>query len=401
MIAGCTIVSPNYLHFARTLSSSYLQHHPGHKFFVLIVADLQDSAPFMGSNFTPVMLNEIGIPDLRSEAMKYELLELNTNVKPSFLKYLLRNYELDEVIYLDPDIFVYSPLDPVFEALEEADIVLTPHMTAPVFDGKIPGERDMLYNGTFNLGFIALRAADETSQMLDWWEMRCLELGYSEGRAGLFVDQKWMNLVPGFFSNVHFLRDPGCNMAFWNLHERHLEKNSCCYRVNGSHKLRFFHFSGIRLEDPESLSQNTDRFTLKTRPDLREIFDPYKQAVLANRRLELDSLPYGFDRFSDGTAVTRLARRIFGSQAHRWAGEDPFDAEGSFAHFARRNGLVRDRVRPAKVTWHEFDGADWRVRAVHAALLAVLRAVGPNRYELLMRYLGHITILRNQSVLFK
>ena len=35
---ACTIVSPNYLPYARTLVSSYLQHHPGDKFFVLVVA---------------------------------------------------------------------------------------------------------------------------------------------------------------------------------------------------------------------------------------------------------------------------------------------------------------------------------------------------------------------------
>ena len=43
--AACTIVSPNYLAYARTLSASYLAQHPGHRFFVLLVADLQDAAP--------------------------------------------------------------------------------------------------------------------------------------------------------------------------------------------------------------------------------------------------------------------------------------------------------------------------------------------------------------------
>src|ERR1017187_7472506 len=38
----------------------------------------------------------------------------------------------------------------------------------------------------------------------------------------MFVDQKWINLAPCFFENVKILKQPGCNMAFWNLHERHL-----------------------------------------------------------------------------------------------------------------------------------------------------------------------------------
>ena len=76
---ACTIVSPNYLAFARTLASSYLAVHAGHAFYVLIVADLTDAAPFAGERFGAVMLGEIGLEDLRGEAMKYDILELNTN----------------------------------------------------------------------------------------------------------------------------------------------------------------------------------------------------------------------------------------------------------------------------------------------------------------------------------
>ncbi|MDQ2804649.1 MAG: group 1 glycosyl transferase, partial [Pseudomonadota bacterium] len=92
-LAACTIASPNYLHFARTLAASYVAKHPEQRFFVLIVADLTDPAPFqVDPNFTPVMLGEIGLPDLRVEAMKYDLLELNTNIKPSFMKHLIETY---------------------------------------------------------------------------------------------------------------------------------------------------------------------------------------------------------------------------------------------------------------------------------------------------------------------
>src|SRR5580698_2641339 len=133
--AACTIVSPNYLAYARTLAASYLAQHPGQRFFVQIVADLSDPTPFQGDVFTPVMLDEIGLHDVRAEAMKYDVLELNTNVKPTFMKHLIEHYGLDTLVFLDPDIFCYAPLDPVFEALDKgATTVLTPHITMPVFD---------------------------------------------------------------------------------------------------------------------------------------------------------------------------------------------------------------------------------------------------------------------------
>lgn len=401
MSGACTIVSPNYLAYARTVSASYLAQHPGHRFFVLIVADLPlaDRSVFEGDGLTPIMLAEIGLEDVRGEGMKYDILELNTNVKPTFMKYLIQTFDLETLVYLDPDIFVYSPLTPVFDALEDgASAVLTPHMTRPVDDGKLPGEQEMLYNGTYNLGFIAVRRCEQCWDLLNWWERRCLDLGFSEGRTGLFVDQKWMNLAPGLFDKVVILRHPGCNMAYWNLHERVLAQDGGGYLVNGSARLCFFHFSGIVPDDPALLSKNTNRFTLASRPDLTTLFANYKSVVRANRDPSREALAYGFDRFTDGTAVTRLARRIYAKHQARWAGQDPFDATGAFAVFAKRLGLVAGKAAPAKATWKEFNPHDRRVEMVHKLLKVALRLLGPNRYELLMRYLAHIAILRNQSV---
>ncbi len=401
MTGAGTIVSPNYLGFASTLASSYLQHHPGHRFFVLVVADLsrEQRALFAGAAFEPVMLNEIGLHDLRDTAMRFDLLEMNTNVKPTFLKHLFEKFALDRIVYLDPDIFVYAPLSPVFAALDGgASMVLTPHITGPINDNKIPGEQDLLYNGTYNLGFIALRRCDTSARMLHWWEERCLLLGFSEGRSGLFVDQKWMNLAPGMFDDVAILRHRGCNMAYWNLHERMLTRQHFEYLVNQTEHLCFFHFSGIVVEDGASLSKHTDRFTLSDRPDLQELFAEYRRVLILNRGTTLEALPYGFDRLSDGTVITRLARRIYAQHTARWKGQDPFDANSGFARFAQRLRLVAGASPSGKVTWKEFNAADRRVRAIHRGLKFALRLLGPNRYELLMRYLAHVSILRNQSV---
>jgi len=399
--AACTIISPNYLAYARTLASSYLAQHPGQRFFVLLVADLSDANAFAGEAFTAVTLSEIGLEDLPGEAMKYELLELNTNVKPTFLKHLLQRYQLERVVYLDPDIFVYTPLKPVFAALESSNAVLTPHLTAPLFDGREPSEQDVLYNGTFNLGFFAVRNTPEGLRILDWWERRCLDLGFSEGRTGLFVDQKWMNLAPGLFEGVAILRHPGCNMAYWNLHDRLLSGPASQPMVNEFYQLCFFHFSGLVLSDPAVLSKNTDRFTLATRRDLAEIFAAYREHVIRNRDATLETLPYGFDAFSDGTAINRLTRRIYARHQAAFAGSNPFDAAGSFYQFARKTGLLAGKSAPAKATWREFSGTDRRVEAVHILLKLALRLLGPNRYELLMRYLAHISVLRNQGVFLK
>ncbi|MFC6645654.1 group 1 glycosyl transferase [Granulicella cerasi] len=406
--AACTIVSPNYLAYARTLGASYLRAHPGHRFFVLIVANLTDATPFLGGSFEPVMLHEIGVADLRAEAMKYDILELNTNVKPAFMLHLLAKHQLDTLVYLDPDIYVYAPLEPVFEVLDAgASAVLTPHMTTPVWDGKAPGEQDLLVNGTYNLGFIAVSSSEESRKLLQWWDVRCLEAGYSEGRSGLFVDQKWINMVPGLFADVHISRNAGLNMAYWNIHERGIQTTAEGYMVENANTapvpLRFFHFSGIVVTDESVLSKHTNRYTLASRPDLTQLFADYKAAVRAEKAAAsaAESLPYGFDALSDGTTITRLARRIYAAHQKHFVGTDPFDANGPFAKFAKQQKLVAGVVAPAKETWKDFNPRDRRVDTVHKLFGWALKLVGPHKYELLMRYFGHISILRNQSVFLR
>ncbi|MDE1163215.1 MAG: group 1 glycosyl transferase [Acidobacteriaceae bacterium] len=406
--AACTIVSPNYLAYAYVLAESYLRAHPGHRFFVLIVANLTDATPFSGHGFEPVMLGEIGVANLHAEAMKYDILELNTNVKPAFMLHLLAKHGLDTLVYLDPDIFVYSPLSPVFEALDAgASAVLTPHMTTPVWDGKQPGEQDLLFNGTYNLGFVAVSGSEESRKLLSWWDVRCLEAGFSEGRTGLFVDQKWMNLVPGLFADVFITRDAGLNMAYWNLHERRLmdtpEGFAVENPVSGLTPLRFYHFSGVVVTDEAVLSKHTNRFTLAGRPDVVRLFAEYKAAVRAAKVAvaKAEALPYGFDALTDGTTVTRLARRLYAAHQKHFVGSDPFDSNGAFAAFAKEQKLVAGVVAPAKETWKDFNPRDRRVDMVHKLLGWALKLVGPHKYELLMRYLGHISVLRNQSVFLR
>jgi hypothetical protein len=405
--AACTIVSPNYVHYARVLAQSYLSHHPDHRFFVCIVADLSDPTPFLGGGFEPVMISSIGLPHPRATAMMYDVLELNTNVKPSFLRHLFVTFELDQLVFLDPDIFIYSKLEPIFSALDAgATAVLTPHMTTPIWDGKRPGEQELLYNGTYNLGFIALSKCAETDRLLDWWEIRVIESGFAEGRTGLFVDQKWANLMPALFDRISIVRDAGLNMAYWNIHERTLRKEEDLYVVEGSESptpLRFFHFSGVVADDPAMLSKNTNRYTLADRSDLLEVFRNYNLALLREKAAaaQVVDLPYGFNQFSDGTAVTTVARRFYAVHRLRFGESDPFDADGPFLRWAKTTGLVKGKVRPAKASWSEFDPNDKRVRFIHSVLRLALRVLGSHRYEALIDSMGHFSILRNQAPLFR
>jgi hypothetical protein len=144
----------------------------------------------------------------------------------------------------------------------------------------------------FNLGFIGMRLTGEISQLLDWWEHRCLYFGNIDVTEGIFVDQKWVDLFPCFSNDIGILRLPGCNMAYWNLHERRLSKSADGWLVNDSSRLMFFHFSNLNPADKESIKKSLVKPTLKEREDLREIFSDYREQLYRQGYKEEEAVPY-------------------------------------------------------------------------------------------------------------
>ena len=303
-----TIVSANYLAYVRVLADSLAKHNPG-ELRVLIVdrATPEVRAAVEQSGLACIYAQDLGLDDFERLAYKYDILELNTALKPSFLKWIFAQ-GFEQAIYLDPDIQLHAPLLPVFDALEKSGIVLTPHTLKPVLDGFRPSELDFLRAGAFNLGFIALRKGADSLALLDWWESRCLAHGFNDPALGTFVDQKWMDLAPSYFDSVGILRDPGCNVAYWNLHERRLEKSGDRLLVNGV-PLCFFHFSGVKANDPRQLSKYQNRHSLTAGTVLQSLVADYCSALLAAGHEQSIKLRYTFATLDDGTVITPTMRR--------------------------------------------------------------------------------------------
>jgi hypothetical protein len=393
--AACTIVSLNYLAYARTLCNSFLNFHPDYNFYVLLVDRLPDGFDASQERFELVLVEDLGIPNFEAVAFKYGILELNTNVKPTFLKRIL-GWGVEQVIYFDPDILICSALDPIYEALATSAIVLTPHCTSPNEDGPY-GEVLLLVDGVFNLGFIAVARAAEVDRFLDWWERRCLTLGYNERWSGLFVDQKWINLVPCYFESVHVLKHPGCNVAYWNLHERMLQKTQTFWLVNGTDPLIFFHFSGIDIDGGCRISKHTDQFDLTSRPDLAEIFACYRALLVSNGIRNFSAHSYAFGHFDNGVLVNKLQRAAFSANLERFGSTNPFHTEGPFYRWAKQLRLQSPQDSSDKYGRKHYSQTNVKVRLVTIMMRMTLRLLGADRYTILMKYLEYASLLRNQK----
>lgn len=320
-----TIVSSNYLHYARTLLQGAAEHLPDcERICVLVDRDPSHALAF-ADEFSVVQLDEIGLPDPARFTFRYSILELNTAIKPWAFAWLFdKGYS--EVVYLDPDIRLYRPIDEVFALLEGgADIVVTPHLLAPMTDDKTPSELHIRVAGSYNLGFCALANRANARSFIDWWQAKLVHRCVVDFAAGIFVDQSWIDLVPGMFDNVAILRHPGYNVAYWNLAQRTVANGADGWTAAGQ-PLVFFHFSGFDAEASDPFSKHQDRFTLDTIGEARVLAADYAAALIDNGARTLKAIPYGYGTFDDGTGIPDFVRQAYRNDERLRAsmGDDPF-----------------------------------------------------------------------------
>ena len=288
-----TICSNNYLAHAKTLGDSFLSHHPNAKFVIGLVDKYNPDFDYsFFSAFEIILVEDISVPNFENLNKKYNITELNTAVKTTFLHYIFQKYNAKKVLYIDPDIIVTSALDEVFDLLDSKNILITPHMCSPIDDGFSPTDYHVLGGGVYNLGFIGLSDYESVSPFIDWWHDRVVKYGYRNYCQGMFYDQLWIHYVPCFFDNFYILKHLGYNMANWNLHERIItSQDQGEYLINNTFSLRFFHFSGYKHEKPNEIcGAYHTRYNFDTRPDLASIFSLYNEKLLENRVLQISKL---------------------------------------------------------------------------------------------------------------
>ena len=303
-----TIAAKNYLHYARTLHESIAKHAPDADRW-LVLCDGGTAEDLKDERFKTLPLKDLALPDRDRFIFQYSLLELSTAIKPFAINHFFKSgYE--RVIYFDPDICVYRDLTRMLKELDRCDVLLTPHITQFLDDGKRPDEREILICGAYNLGFIGLRKSSNTERLATWWEQKLERDCVVDMKRGLFVDQKWVDLVPSLFESVCICRDPGWNVAYWNLLRRDVTLSGSDYSVSGV-PLTFFHFSGLDY-DKGVFSKYQDRFTLQNLPPaVKSLVEGYSAALRRHGYPDTTKEPYAFGTFHDGTPVPDIARRIY------------------------------------------------------------------------------------------
>lgn len=344
-----TSITFSYLGRARVLADTVKRFHPDW-YFLTCISDL----PPADFQFEPakepfdqvVWGHELPIPDISAWLFKHNLVELCTAAKGPLLETLV-SQGVERTIYLDPDIAVFASLDEIIHNLELSSIVLTPHQLDPDENeiAIVDNEVCSLQHGVYNLGFLAIRGDSAGRRFASWFAERLRSFCYDEVERGLFVDQKWCDLVPAFFENVKILRDPGYNVASWNLSQRHVTVDRTgAILVNGQ-PLRFFHFT--------KLGPIGDVMTERYAGDSHAVYELWSWYKRSVRDATPPDIPVGwwhYGHFDNGDPVPEAARRLFRTRA---------DLQAAFPRpFAVGEGTYHEWLRAETTVLHGSDIVD-------------------------------------------
>jgi hypothetical protein len=326
----------SYLNRARVLFQTLRRFHPDWELVALITDE-----PPPGFDFNPaaepfdrvVWAQDLGIPDFQGWLFKHDVVEVCTAVKGPFIHQACGPDSkwggADAVIYLDPDTALFASLEPLERWLEESDILLTPHLIDPNTDAGAIEDNDLSASrtGIFNLGFVAIRTTGEGARFAKWWNDRLLDWCYDDMPAGLFVDQRWCDHVPALFDKVRVVRDPGYNVASWNLSTRTLAvQKDGRITVNGA-PLRFWHFTKLG-----PLGDTMTKRYAGTNFPVYEIWRWYKDQVAAATDANIPERWWAYQAYADGEPIPKAHRVLYRQRSDlQVAFPDPFaSGEGSF-----------------------------------------------------------------------
>ena len=332
---ACTIIARNYLPHARVLAESFLKQHPNGTCTALLLDDPDRNLDAASEPFEVLHVEDIWVPELRSLFPRYSAVELSAAVRPWFLKHVLDAGE-DTILYLDPDVQIFASLDDVGKLAGEHSVVLAPRVVEPVpRDGERPTEQEVLADGAYDAGFIALGAGETSGRFLDWWMEGLLKARSREEPQSLplfdepwrpesqpdplFADRRWIDAVPDIFPETEVLRDPGCDVAYWNLHARTLRKDGENVTVDGQ-PLRSFHFSGFSPDHPHWLSRHATRVKLSEDPTLAGLCASYAGRLEERGYDRASGASYRYGRLPDGLPYDDVLRRLYNQAVD--AGED-------------------------------------------------------------------------------
>jgi hypothetical protein len=328
-----TIAALNYMPKVRALFNSVKKFHPEFTTILVLSDEMNKTHDFSAEPLDEVLpASQLGIPDWKGWSFQHNIVELSTAIKPFAMSHLLSWHECSQVIFLDPDIVLFSKFDDIIETLENSNLVITPHHTSSRSTelSELKTELSSLHCGIYNLGFIGVNNTEVGKMFVEWWAKRVYHFCRVDHANCIFYDQRWIDLVPSTFEGVKTIRSSRYNLAPWNHSTRKMTGNVReGFQVDGE-PLGFYHFSSGGWDSHRIAVKND----LHKNDSLIEIVEWYEKETEAGSSDTMAKSVWAYGKFTNGEPIIKAQRDKYRDRADLQAQfPDPFDCSQADCYY--------------------------------------------------------------------
>lgn len=265
----CTLFNSNYLTRGLTMHDSLCQVGESFTLFIFCFDDLayEMLKSLNLNNAVLITLNEFETDELRKVKELRSETEYCWTCTPHVIRHVLDNYDVNEVTYLDADLYFYNKPSILLDEFHQSNcsVMITEHRYSPEYD---------LSNtcGVYCVQFMTFKSDDCSLKVLKWWGNRCLEWCYSRVENGKFADQKYLDEWPHLFEGIHILQNLGGGVACWNIQQYELTDGPQVCGV----PIVFYHFTQLNWNTAYEFDYGVYRVSKEA---ISLIYSPYIRAL--------------------------------------------------------------------------------------------------------------------------
>jgi len=212
----CTYFDIGYLRQGLALHSSMERHCQPYHLWILALDEETGTALNESrlAHVTVVSMADFETAELHTARSNRTWREYIWTCTGSWLLYVLGQYGLDHLCYIDADCYFFSSPEPMFEEIGSAPVAITPHRYSPACRRYEP------LAGTFNVGLVYVKVPDGLPCIQEWAE-ECIQWCYLRRDGERYADQGYLDKWPSKW-HAHVIQHKGANLAPWNQADQYI-----------------------------------------------------------------------------------------------------------------------------------------------------------------------------------
>ena len=271
MMNFCTLFDSYYLHKGIALYLS-LEHVTCDFHLYVMAFDKESYGKLTALGFkhmTVELVDDFESPELLAVKPSRSKGEYCWTCGPSVIYHFLTKNNLDEITYLDADLFFLTDPKTIFEEIGSSSVAIT--------EQGIDEKTANTY-GRYCVQYMTFRKDQEGIEALTWWRDRCIKWCYARIEDNRFGDQKYLDEFPKRWKNIYVVKNLGVGIAPWNMHRYQYTDDHLSFR-GITYPFVFFHMHGVQV-DVEST-----KLTLKSKDAqlseacVRLFYQPYAELL--------------------------------------------------------------------------------------------------------------------------